>query len=87
MVLALHEHCGCSCYYLLLLDPSHHLSLCACPLLVLCHSCSCPHYYDGDYDDAYPQASPHGMANALVAEGKRIPDRLQHLLLSRAHFP
>ena len=33
------------------------------------------------------QASPHGMANALVAEGKRIPDRLQHLLLSRAHFP
>jgi len=33
------------------------------------------------------EASPHGMANALVAEGKRIPDRLQHLLLSRAHFP
>ena len=33
------------------------------------------------------QASPHGMANALVAEGKRIPDRLQHLVLIRAHFP
>ena len=50
-------------------------------LLLLLLRRSLQYHYD------YSQASPHGMANALVAEGKRIPDRLQHLLLSRAHFP
>jgi len=33
------------------------------------------------------KASPRGIAEALVVKGERVPDQLQHLLLSRAHFP